>query len=357
MGELRLEELSPRGAGAISVLQLVGPGALQRASGLCARELPLGTFALVRLRVAGEDLDEALVLVHDAQHVELHVHGSPPLVTQLFSALGVSRARRGARTLEQRAEGLLGAAPCEAGARILLDQAQGALCQRLARWAELADDELEREYLALHEDSAIAQRALEPTRVLLAGPVNAGKSTLFNALFGSERVITSEAAGTTRDLIVERVSLAGWPVDLIDTAGERGLDDSQPKHTVELAGQRLARSARESAELMFWLRAPGDEGAAPQHEGLTIVELRTKGDLAPGTAEAISATTQPHAAARFVAQHFCEALRLPERAWTPGLGVLFDATSRAWLEELAGATAVARRAAAAELCAGLALRE
>lgn len=77
------------------------------------------------------------------------------------------------------------------------------------------------ERTAFLERSRIAIRLIEGLRVAVIGPPNAGKSTLANRLMGSERVITSEQAGTTRDWVAETALIRGWPVTLTDTAGVR----------------------------------------------------------------------------------------------------------------------------------------
>jgi tRNA modification GTPase len=340
MAELRLSELTPRGAGAVSVVVLEGPGALEQASSLCGRSLVVGELSLVRLRCAGEDLDEALALARTTEAVELHLHGSPPLVRKLRAALGLEPHAAASRSEQERALELLPTAPSQAGARILLDQAEGALARRVAAWAELSDEALLAERTALVEESRVARFALEPIRVVLAGPVNAGKSTLFNALVGHERVITSAEEGTTRDLVSQRADLEGWPAELVDTAGERALPAGSPQAEVELEGQRLARAARAGADVVLWLRPPGGEGAEPGLRGEVCVELATKVDLAGeggaagASGEGLSALADPSGAARRVASAVRSALQLPATAWRAGRGVAFDAQSRAWLGQL-----------------------
>ena len=343
MGELRLRELTPRGAGAVSVLLLEGAGALERASSLCGRQLNLGQLSLVRLRGGGEDLDEALALVRSHDAVELHLHGSPPLVRKLRTVLELGPAAPRPDTVKERALELLASAPSAAGARILLDQAEGALTRRVASWAGLSDEELLAERRALVEESRLARYALEPIRVVLAGPVNAGKSTLFNALVGQERVITSAEEGTTRDLVLQRADLGGWPADLVDTAGERALPAGSAQAEVELEGQRLAQRARRGADVVLWLRPPGSPAAGREQGGGVLVELATKADLELAGGGGVSALANPGEAARRVAVLVREALGLPPTAWSPGRGVAFDPRSREWLEGTLGLEPAALR--------------
>lgn len=106
-------------------------------------------------------------------------------------------------------------------------------------------------------------------RVVLAGPPNAGKSSLLNALAGVDRAIVTPVAGTTRDVIEVPLSLDGIPFLLVDTAGLRDGDDE-----VERIGVRLAEQQVERADILVWLGDPSD---APSHPRLVLV--RSKSDL------------------------------------------------------------------------------
>jgi tRNA modification GTPase len=89
--------------------------------------------------------------------------------------------------------------------------------------------------------------------VAIAGPPNAGKSTLLNRLARREAAIVSPYAGTTRDVIEVHLDLGGWPVTLLDTAGIRDTEDP-----VELEGVRRARDRAASADLVLWVVDAGD---------------------------------------------------------------------------------------------------
>ena len=121
-------------------------------------------------------------------------------------------------------------------------------------------------------------------RVAIAGPPNAGKSTLLNALAERRAAIVSPIAGTTRDLIEVPVAIAGVPFLLTDTAGLRSATDAIEREGVMLAEQALAES-----DVLLWLGAPN---AAPARAA--VVRLATKSDLggdAAGAELAISAVT------------------------------------------------------------------
>ena len=84
---LVLRELTPRGRGAVSVLELAGPGALARAAELTGGDLRVGDLRLARLQVGADVLDEALVVVLAEDRVELHLHGAPPILEELRRTL------------------------------------------------------------------------------------------------------------------------------------------------------------------------------------------------------------------------------------------------------------------------------
>ena len=109
-----------------------------------------------------------------------------------------------------------------------------------------------------------AERLGEGFRVVLAGPPNAGKSTLFNALVESEAAITSPIAGTTRDVIERSVAIAGVPFTFVDTAGlrliEAGVKGGCEADQIEAIGIDRARTELARADLVLWL---GPEGEGP----------------------------------------------------------------------------------------------
>jgi tRNA modification GTPase len=128
------------------------------------------------------------------------------------------------------------------------------------------------------------ERLKEGVRVVIAGPPNAGKSSLLNVLAGREAAITSAIEGTTRDLVEAPTAIGGTPFLLIDTAGLRdGADE------VERIGVGRARDSLERADLILWLGEPGD---CPDPERSILVS--PKCDLTspdPAADVAVSAVT------------------------------------------------------------------
>ena len=117
--------------------------------------------------------------------------------------------------------------------------------------------------------------------VVLAGPPNAGKSSLMNALLGENRAIVSDDPGTTRDSIEEWVDLEGWPIRLTDTAGLR-----ETKDEVEVEGVRRAEDLIAKADLVLWLSTPSSLFPLP-----SSLLIPPKCDLGRGEGLNVSART------------------------------------------------------------------
>ena len=327
---------SGRPPAAIAVIRISGPLA-HAAAGRIAGDLPEARTAAVReLRhpVSGDLLDEALVLRFDAPAsstgddvVELHCHGGRAVVDAVLGALGeiedlrqaepgefTRRAFENGRIDLTEAEGLadLIEAETESQRKAALALAEGGLRQQITIWQErlLAisaqaeraidydeDDEavdpaLLNECAALADELRqwLARPRVEPlkdgVRVVVAGPPNAGKSSLINAISGEERVIVTDIPGTTRDHIDVPLSLGGVPLRLTDTAGLRDTLDA-----VEAIGVERSERMIEAADVLVWLGDPGD---APDHPRL--IRAHAKADLpdrgvAPEGSIAISSVT------------------------------------------------------------------
>ena len=118
--------------------------------------------------------------------------------------------------------------------------------------------------------------------VVLAGPPNAGKSSLMNALLEENRAIVSETPGTTRDSIEAWIDLDGWPIRLVDTAGLR-----ETKDEVEGEGVRRAEELLSKADLVLWL---GDPSSVFRLKS-SVLKLHPKCDLGKGVGLNVSAKT------------------------------------------------------------------
>jgi tRNA modification GTPase len=144
----------------------------------------------------------------------------------------------------------------------------------VARWGR----ELEgvagtlREWLSRYDAGA---RARVRPRVVLAGPPNAGKSSLFNALLGYDRAIVTATPGTTRDYVEAEIDLGGTSCVLVDTAGLREVGDA-----IERAGIERSHEQIEGADVVLWIEASdAEEIARPTLGAIAIERIETKRDL------------------------------------------------------------------------------
>lgn len=310
---------SGRPPAAISVIRISGPCAKAAATRI-AGNLPEARTAVLReLRhpLTADLLDEAVVLSFDGPAsstgedvVEFQCHGGRAVVDALLGALllmeGLREASPGEftrRAFENgridltEAEGLadLIEAETESQRKAALLLAEGGLRSQIAAWqarllefsakAERAidyDEDDERLDASLLTECAglagelskwLEQPRVEPLKegvsVVVAGPPNAGKSSLINAIVGEERAIVTDIPGTTRDYIDIPLSLGGLPIKLTDTAGLRDTGDA-----VESIGVERARKLAKAADVLIWL---GDEASAPDHPRL--LRVKAKADL------------------------------------------------------------------------------
>ncbi|WP_371224811.1 tRNA uridine-5-carboxymethylaminomethyl(34) synthesis GTPase MnmE [Roseovarius sp. 2305UL8-3] len=300
-------------------------------------EIPTPRLASLRLLrgADGTRLDESLILVFSDDHsftgektVEIQCHGSPAVVSAILTELsgipGLRPAEPGEftrRALENgrldiaQVEGLadLIEAETEAQRRQALRVFSGDLGKQAELWRksliraaalleatiDFADEEVPvdvspevSELIRITQTSLqreiegvkTAERIRAGFEVAIIGAPNVGKSTLLNALAGREAAITSEYAGTTRDVIEVRMDLSGLPVTLLDTAGLRETDD-----VVENIGIDRARQRAATADLRVFLLADGD-----QPDGLIEEEdivLLAKADLLDDPTGGISGVT------------------------------------------------------------------
>lgn len=298
-GACKVALLTPDGPAGVAVIELRGSGAAELLARVGAKAPATGDFALAHLHAAGERLDEALICTRTADRIELHVHGSVPLVHEILERLGGVGAPD-VWDLEQDCWRAMAEAPSEVGARIALAQSQGLLGQELQRLIDLPEERFARELAELMARGERARLWLQPTRIALQGPPNAGKSTLFNALVGFARVVTSDEAGTTRDPVLEATCLAGLPVELVDTAGLRRVEAQSLEGRGQALGQRLA----ESAAVTFHLTPHGADESAP--DGAHV--LVTHGDRQGAPEHAVDALHEPLDAAQRVGERLAQIL-------------------------------------------------
>lgn len=361
----------------VAIIRISGPRAADALVAL-ARRLPEPRVATFRqLRADGELLDNSVILwmpgpksATGEDVAELHVHGGRAVIARTLAALGAIDGLREAlpgeftrRSFENgaldlsAAEGLgdLLMAETEGQRRAALALMGGRLSRQVLAWQDrllalaaqveaaldFSDEDdvaplpagyvgevaAERESMAALLARPGVERLKDGVRVVIAGPPNAGKSSLLNALAEREAAIVTAIPGTTRDLVEVPVAIGGVAFLLTDTAGLRDTEDA-----VETIGVERARASLAGADIVLWLGAPE---AAP--EG--AVRIHAKADLGPAPADADLGTSVVTGEGL---QQLVELLQAKARDLLPVPGeVALNARHRAAIAEAAAALAEA----------------
>ena len=300
---------TPPGYGGIAIVRLSGPAVPEMAVALLGA-LPAARLA-TRASFRAHDeraIDAGLALYFPSPHsytgehvLELQGHGGPVLVEALIRravALGARRAEPGEFTQRAYLNGKLDLAQAEAVADLInaasdaaaraalrslegdfsaavraLGERLGALRAGVEAAIDFAEEELElpadealarelegaaQALAALRSSSGHGRVLTEGITIVIAGRPNAGKSTLLNRLVGAEAAIVTPIAGTTRDVLRERIAIDGMPLQVLDTAGLR----AGPLDAIEAEGIRRAQSAMARADrILFVIDSAADPEA------------------------------------------------------------------------------------------------
>ena len=313
-----------QGKAGVSIIRISGPNAENAVNVISNKAVTIGRPCIRRLiSKSGMHIDEAMVLRFAAPNsftgediVELHVHGSIAVVQAMLRELSsipnlrlaeagefTRRALENNRLDISKVEGLADLIDSETEAQRMqalrvLSGELGNLTNywrdKLVRAASLieatidfADEEVPMDVTGEVidiinkirssikkevEGSIIAERVRNGFEVAIVGAPNLGKSTLLNALAGREAAITSEIAGTTRDVIEVRMDLGGVPVTLLDTAGIRETND-----VVEEIGVSRALDRAATADLVVYLYDDTSHLTAFEQD-VNVIKLRAKDD-------------------------------------------------------------------------------
>lgn len=327
------------GRGGVAVIRVSGPAARTIAERLTGAPLGAASVALRAIHQPDDTkvlLDRGLLVQFHAPHsytgedvVEFQVHGgrvTPRRILEACCAAGARLARRGefteraflnGRLTYEQAEGVLDLvnAKTDRAADAALAGLEGrrqrelrklyatalAISSELEHALDVSEDELPAEFLpairarltalvaalgAAVRDAREGRLLREGALVVLAGPPNAGKSSLMNALLGESRVIVSATPGTTRDSVEEGLALAGWPIRLVDTAGLRETGDA-----IEGAGVVRARELIEQAEVVIELTPAAAEPVKSETASASRIAVTSKCDLQRGPGLNVSTKT------------------------------------------------------------------
>jgi tRNA modification GTPase len=347
--------LSPPGRSALATVGVLGPGAARFVDSFFQPRNPRADPDRPRLGCfGGEAGDQVVVTVVERcgrEQVEIHCHGGKAAIRWIIDRLVAGGATEvpwqdwlrhtEPSPLRALAAIALAQATTMRTAAILLDQWHGALEKELAGLVQVVQS----------GESAAARRRLQefldltgvglhltvPWRVVLAGAANVGKSSLMNALLGHDRAITSPAPGTTRDVLTARTAMDGWPVELVDAAGER-----EEAQGLEALGLERARQTWTTAELCLWVV---DASVAPvlPAAGLScpVLLVKNKIDLPPAWETAalphelktIDVSARTGAGLEGLRQAIVQAL-VPGGSPPPGAAVPFDEDICRLLREL-----------------------
>lgn len=323
--------------GAIVVLRVSGPASRDAMLALTGRALRPRMLTYAPLYENGEMLDDSMAVWFPAPNsytgedmLELHCHGGIQTVRRVSGALaslGLRPAEGGEFTKRAFLNGKMDLTQAEAvmdlinaqadsSMRAALHQLHGGIGRLLAATESLLldarsaveaaidyPDETEEDVYAalptqiesaIAEIDSILERAQqgrflrEGIRVVILGRPNVGKSSLFNALLGEDRAIVTSVAGTTRDVLDERVSWDGVSVRLMDTAGLREATDE-----AESIGVDRARQALQYADLLLVVLDGGagvteaDRALLDETEGMPRIILSNKSDLGVAPADLV----------------------------------------------------------------------
>jgi tRNA modification GTPase len=332
---------TPPGRSALAVVRVSGRGAFDVAARVVEgfrtdrpRVATLATF-----HHAGEPIDRGLYSIFPAPHsytgedmVELSCHGGQVAPARLLAALhgaGARHASPGEFTrravlnckldlVQAEAVGELIDAVAPAQARAALHRLDGGLSNRIA---ELRESLVELQALLSYEidfpgedDGPVppdriaaavqaaqariarllatapsADRMRQGALLVLAGRPNAGKSSLFNALLGTDRALVTEIPGTTRDAIEAHTDFLGWPVRLVDTAGLAHSEDRLERMGIEVSRRYLSAADLVLLCVESGRTLDGDEAALAREPAALVV--RTKRDLANGAVEGLGVSS------------------------------------------------------------------
>ena len=332
MNDIIFALASAKGRAGVSVIRVSGKNSIFSIDKLLKNTLPVDNKCLRKIYDADDNIiDEVLILTFKEkasftgdETVEIHCHGSTAVVTYILQTLSNIKNFRIAdpgeftrRALENgnldltQVEGLadLIESETEAQRRLAIRSMDGALSSKVQEWRkdliravslieatiDFADEDIPTdvtpEVLGLInktqsdikseiKGSFAAERIREGFEIAIVGPPNIGKSTLLNALAGRDAAITSDMAGTTRDVIEVKMDISGFAVTLLDTAGIRETTDK-----IEQIGVDRAKLRAKNADLRLFIThsgEPNDLKLNPEENDIVVIgksDLLNKSDI------------------------------------------------------------------------------
>jgi tRNA modification GTPase len=332
MNDIIFALASAKGRAGVSVIRVSGKNSIFSIEKLLKNTLPVDNKCLRKIYDADDNIiDEVLILTFKEkasftgdETVEIHCHGSTAVVTYILQTLSNIKNFRIAepgeftrRALENgnldliQVEGLadLIESETEAQRRLAIRSMDGALSSKVQGWRkdliravslieatiDFADEDIptdvtpevldlinktQTDIKSEIKGSFAAERIREGFEIAIVGPPNIGKSTLLNALAGRDAAITSDMAGTTRDVIEVKMDISGFAVTLLDTAGIRETTDK-----IEKIGVDRAKLRAKNADLRLFITqsgVPDDLKLNPEENDIVVIgksDLLNKTDI------------------------------------------------------------------------------
>jgi tRNA modification GTPase len=257
--EDRVVLLTPEGRGAVASLRVEGPHAAEFVSRHFVGSNSSFTQGRIHVGRWGKSSPEEVVVCRLAGELfEVHCHGGAAASRRIIADLMQAGCEvvswpawidsQESNPVRATARALLAETRTERTAAILIDQYNGALDRAIDDMITAAAEAMQSDDAAtvverldeLLARAAVGLHLVEPWRVVLVGPPNAGKSSLINALVGYRRSIVHDRPGTTRDAVSVSAAFDGWPIELIDTAGLRMSDDPLEIAGIDRGRQQVA---------------------------------------------------------------------------------------------------------------------
>ncbi|MFA5291670.1 MAG: GTPase [Phycisphaerae bacterium] len=248
----------------------------------------------------GKFIDEVIIGCEGEDSFSINCHGNPIIVENILELLKkegakiaeaqeviayLARKKYGDNPIAIEAEIAASQSSTLDGAKIIQHQTKMGLLQSCQWWLENLDsiqlDDIKAGAEQVLNDSRISSFFIRGAKIVIAGPPNSGKSTLFNRLCGKEKAIVTDIAGTTRDWLSAKIRLKKIEAEFFDTAG---LDEAlSEKNIIDAQSQGQAAALIKNADLVLYVvdsRLRGNDEPPPQVRGLNKIVVLNKCDLA-----------------------------------------------------------------------------
>jgi len=296
--------MTARAVAAISGIQLIGAGSADiiksifRPAGKMNVDLSKGRILHGFIFDGGRDIDEVVIGCEDKDVFSINCHGNPLIVENILELLKtrgakiaepqevlafLGRQKYGDNTIAIEAGIALTQSATLDGAKIIAHQTKMGLLQTAQWWLKNLSvfelDDIKAGAAQILSDSKIAYFFIKGAKVVIAGPPNSGKSTLFNYLCGKQKAIVTDIAGTTRDWLSAKIRLKKITAEFFDTAG---LDESlSGKSAVDAESQKQAVELIEKCDIVLFILDATKKASASgfRLSAKTVLTIFNKCDL------------------------------------------------------------------------------